>query len=160
MPITTADGISSESASRSRVRVIHRQALEWVWPQILEVLRAHPRNLLDGHYTEEEVYRGIFTGAYDLWIGLSDLEEGEIEFVAFCRFEPHASYSTYRILWVGGNFAEHLDDATEQVSRYAREVLKADKLVFCGRPGWIRKMEKFDFQIVHYELWKSLERSN
>lgn len=159
MPITVVDGTSSDCAG-SRVRLIPREALEWVWPQVVQVLREYPEHLLDGHYTEQQVYQGVAQSNYDLWVGLSDLEEGEIEFVSFCRFEPLASYSIYRILWVGGKFAEHLEDATEQVGRYAKEVLKADKLAFSGRLGWLRRMEKHDFQVVRYEMWKSLERSN
>jgi hypothetical protein len=161
MPITIVDGTSSEEAKASRVRIIHPQFLPHVWPMVLKVLREHPRELLDGYYTEADIYEKILLGGLDLWIGLDSLDEGSIDFVSLCRLEKYTGFSLYRIEWVGGKFLdEHLIDATDQVSRYARDIVKADKLAFSGGLGWTRIMEKFNFSVVRFEMWKPLSRSN
>lgn len=160
MPITMAAGTSSDPAGPSKVRIIHPQAVEWVWPDVREIMREHPEGLLDGFVSEEGVLTQILSGQIDLWLGLDSLVEGNVDFVGLCRFEQFEAFSLYRVLWVGGHFMPHLEDAVAQVSTYAREVVKADKLALDGRYGWLRTMERFDFEVVRYEMWKPLARSN
>lgn len=157
MLTTMERGISSDN---SRIRLVSPGTLPFVWDEVVEVMRKHPRGLLDGWFTEQEVYAALFSNRYDLWIALDDLENAKIEAVALARLEPYTEFSIYRIMWCGGKVKPHLPDVMKQFELYATDVLKADKLAFDGRVGFIRTHSKYGFEVVRFEMWKSLGKVN
>jgi hypothetical protein len=158
--VSMLDMAERGTSSESKIRLVSPAMLPFIWEEVLEVMREHPRGLLDGWFTEQEVYQALFTNRYDLWVALSDLEESKIEAVALARLEPYTEFSIYRIMWCGGKVKKHLDDVMKQFNLYATDVLKADKLAFDGRLGFIRTHSKYGFEVVRFEMWKSLGKVN
>lgn len=145
-------------SSDSRIRVVNPSMVGHVWDQVSEVMDAHPRGLLDGWYTKDQILMMIVTHHLDLWVGLTDTKDAQIELVALCRLEKYAAFSIYKVVWVGGKLKPHLSEAVDTLEYYASEVLKAQHLSMSGRAGWVRKLKQYGFKLSQYSQMKPVGR--
>jgi len=122
-------------------------------------MREHPEGLLDGFFSEGDVYAAVATNRYDVWLGLDDFEE-KIEVAALCRLEKYEAFSIYRICWVGGKLRGRFKEALAKIEGYASKVLKADKVAFDTGKAIARIAQPLGYEIFRYEVWKSVQRSN
>lgn len=153
---TTAEAGQSFSP---RIGFMLPESLEAAWPQLLALMRKHPQGLLDGFFSEADVFAAIASNRYDVWLGLDeDLEQAEL--AALCRLEKYESFSIYRICWVGGKLSGVYKDALAKIEAYAAQVLKADKVAFDTRKGATRLVSPLGYKIFRYEMWKTIQRSN
>lgn len=157
MPITVESG-TNYNAGESNIRLVAPSALPFMWDAVSRLMRDHPRGLLDGWFSEDEILGALTTNKYDLWVGLDPEEDMKLECVALCHLEKYSAFSIYRIMWAGGQIAKHLADMECQLSFYATSVLNANTLALNGSVGWIRKLEPFGFTPARTELWKPLGR--
>lgn len=142
-----------------RVGFVHPATVVNVWPVLSEIIKEHPRGLLEGLWTLDEVFVAIAVNRFDVWLGL-DEDLQTIEAAALCRLETYSEFKLYRVVWVGGKVRPILHEAREKIEAYARDVLGADKLAFDTRKGMTRLLAKKGYEIVYYEMWKTLPRSN
>lgn len=151
MDITEVVGINSGEGSRD-VALVQLDVLPSIWPRALEVMREHPRGLLDRH-TEEYVWEMLLGRQWQLWVGVLD---GEIELAGIGRVESYKNEEVYRILYVGGEFKQFLPGAVQVVEQFA-SFIGCDRLAFDTSRAVVRMLRKLNFGEHSVEMSKNVK---
>lgn len=135
----------------SRVWLVERENINSVWQAVEQVIVENGQEFLEW-YSLPELWEELHRGGMDLWVVV---EEGKIIVVGLCGTERHARKAAYHVYWVGGKgFLKHRRDGIARIEQFAKEVVGAEWVMINGRPGWIRAMKKFGYNIATYRIEK------
>lgn len=151
MDITGQVGVSSAEGSRD-IALVQLDILPTVWLRALDVMREHPRGLLDRH-TEEYVWEMLISRQWQLWVGIWD---GEVALVGIGRVEKYKNEEVYRIIYVGGEFKAFLPGAIQVVEQFA-SFIGCDRLAFDTSRVVVRMLRRFKFAEHSVEMSKNVK---
>ena len=129
--------------------VVPRDALDAVWPDAKTLLEDAVKTQRHSYHITD-VYEGIISGMYELWLVLDDDKPVAAFTTRIVRF-PNCK--TLSVDWVGGGrMTEWLPLLQETMTDYAK-ANNCKYLEGYGRKGWGKALKKFGWE-VNYIAYK------
>lgn len=133
---------------------VSQEELPYFWDIVLEIMKEHPRGLLDV-MSVDEVLNGIQVGLFDLWVGV---DKKEVEVAVLTSFSRHAFVSILYVVWGGGIGKKYWRVGIETIEHYA-QIIGADTIrVQTTRQGVLRIAKKYGYLPEEIILVKRFEQ--
>jgi hypothetical protein len=120
--------------------LVPREAINTVWVKVLPHIRKLISEISGGRVTEMSLYRDVLNGHLQFWI-VMDEDSPEQEIVAFVmtRVPNYEKVTLVSIDFLSGErLMEWMSPMYELIEKWAKEVVGAEGIEVCGRPGWER----------------------
>lgn len=126
---------------------VDSDTLPLIWPAFLEIVKHHPRGLLDV-MSVEEILSAIQNGFYDLWVGIQDQE---VQVAVLTALHRHAYSSPLFVIWGGGIGKAYWKLGVKTLNHYA-QLIGATEIRVPGRRGvgrWAEKLGFAEHQVIY-----------
>lgn len=125
-------------------------SLELVLEPVLEIIKRHPRGILD-IATLDEVTHALRNNLLDVWVAANDVE---IKFVALTQTSMFASSKTMFVVWIGGtDFSTYAPPLLEKAEKWCA-LHQIKHISASATRGWAKRLMKIGFTSPRVELIK------
>jgi hypothetical protein len=125
------------------VSLVNPPDLHLIWGRVMEIFDAHTG--LKEQFTPGELLIHLLNGTtYQLWVGV---EDGDIEALLVTATIPYVNGNKLHIVGVAADHLLHkyIETTLSKLEQYGC-IMNVDEIIFDGRPGWKRVMQKFGYR--------------
>lgn len=113
--------------------------LNEAWLKVLPYIRTLINEVSGGRVTEMSLYRDVSNGHLQLWVVIDEDDDNKLVAFVMTRVPNYEKTTLVSIDFLGGEkLMEWMKPMYELIEKWAREVVHADGMEVCGRPGWER----------------------
>ena len=119
--------------------LVPKEGINGAWLKVLPYVRVLIDEVAGGRVTELSLYRDVTSGVLQLWVVIDDEDDNKLVAFVMTRVPNYEKAVFVSIDFLGGEkLMEWMKPMYELIEKWAREVVKAEGMEVCGRPGWER----------------------